>query len=123
MGKPLDPTRSDNNMTSRVFTTMAIEDVHDISIVQQCRMLQSHIGIDCVSRCLTNLQNVTETFKSLKEELLKADYNTLLQSQSQHLSTKLVAEIARSSILLETFMGSCIRQRKQEYKNHAITFC
>ena len=89
----LNPTRSDI-LSSRVFTTLAIEEIYDIFIVQQCYMLQSHTGIDCVSRCL---DNVSETVKSLREEILKADYDALLKSQSQHLSTKFVAEVARSS--------------------------
>ena len=80
-----------------MFTTLAIEEIYDIFIVQQCRMLQSHTGIDCVSRCLNNLDNVSETVKSLREEILKADYDALLKSQSQHLCTKFVAEVARSS--------------------------
>ena len=57
----------------------------------------SHTLALIVSRCLYNLDNVSETVKSLREEILKADYDALLKSQSQHLSTKFVAEVARSS--------------------------
>jgi len=36
------------------FTSLAIEDVYSISIVQQCRMLKSQLGTDTVAKYLHN---------------------------------------------------------------------
>lgn len=36
-------------MSSHIFTTLAMEDVYKISVVQQCRMLESSLAIQTLA--------------------------------------------------------------------------
>ena len=41
-----------DSLCSRIFTSLAIENVYNTSIVQQCRMLESELKTDIVAKCL-----------------------------------------------------------------------
>lgn len=82
---------------SRVFTSLAIDNIYDTSIIQQCRMLESHTRTDCIGTCLSNLDTVSETAKHLVKDLLKEDYNNLIADQTTHTSTKLIVCVANDT--------------------------
>ena len=85
---------SEDTLSSRVFKTLAMEDAYSISIVQQCRMLESTLGTNVVTACLKKTDAVSSIVNTWKKQLLKRDFKYLLQSASQHSSTKLVAKLA-----------------------------
>ena len=39
---------SEDNLSSHVFRTMAAEDVHRISLVEQCKWLQNELGLNSI---------------------------------------------------------------------------
>lgn len=45
---------SDNGIGSQVFRTLSSNDVYEISIVQQCRSLEQHLGTNHLGECLAN---------------------------------------------------------------------
>ena len=71
-----------------------MEDVYSISLVQQCRILESTLGTNVVTECLKNPDASSSIVNTWKTQLLKRDFEYLLQSASQHSSTKLVAKLA-----------------------------
>ena len=78
-----------------MFTSLAIEDVFETSIFQQCRMLESNLGTNILAQCLTDPENATHTVKSNKDHLLNKDYSHLLFLAPHHQgSTVLVAHVA-----------------------------
>ena len=85
---------SEGTLSSRVFKTLAMEDIYSISLVQQCRMLESTLGTNVVTECLKNPDAASSIVNTWKKQLLKRDFEYLLQSASQHSSTKLVAKLA-----------------------------
>ena len=85
---------SEDTLSSRVFKTLAMEDVYSISLVQQCRMLESTLGTNVVTEYFKNPDAASSIVNTWKKQLLKRDFEYLLQSASQHSSTKLVAKLA-----------------------------
>ena len=84
-------------LCSRIFTSLAIENVYNTSIVQQCRMLESQLET-IVAKCLHDPENATSIVQSSIKDVLRKDYDKLLsESLSHHPSTKLVATVAVSS--------------------------
>ena len=46
-----------------MFTTLAIDNAYDnISVVQQCRMLEVQLGTNVVEQCLQDPDNALSTF-------------------------------------------------------------
>ena len=84
-----------DTMSSRIFTSLAIEDVYSISIVQQCKMLEATLSTDVVNQCLSTPDCAPAIVHSNKELLLKRDYELLLSSALSHPSVNPAATIAR----------------------------
>ena len=87
-------TSSRDSMSHRLFTTLAMDDIYSISLVQQCRMLEAPLQTDIVDQCLSDPANAKSIFRSSKKLLLKQDYHQLLSSALSHSSSKFIAEIA-----------------------------
>ena len=84
------------SISTRVFNSLAIDDVYDSSIVQQCRMLESVLGTDVLACCLTNPDFAGDIVKSNKRRILNQDFNLLIStSTSGQTSCSLVARIAK----------------------------
>ena len=81
-------------ISGRIFTSLAVVDVYNVSIVQQCRMLESELGTHTLSACLENPPDAPTTVKSAKAIILKADLNALLSSSLNHPSAKYIADVA-----------------------------
>ena len=43
---------SDDKLSAQVFLTLASENVYSVSLIQQCRSLEQHLGCNCVQLCL-----------------------------------------------------------------------
>ena len=87
-----------DTLSSRTFSSLAIDDVYNTSIVQQCLMLESYINTTCTAQCLKDPDNSLHTFKYMKSKIVDKDFNLLISSSlSQHVSVRLVAAVAESS--------------------------
>ena len=77
-----------------IFTSLAVVDVYNVSIIQQCRMLESRLGTHTLASCLENPPEATITVKSAKATILKADFDALLSASINHPSAKHIATVA-----------------------------
>ena len=83
-------------ITTRVFNSLAIDDVYDSSIIQQCRMLESALGTDVLACCLSNPESAVDIVKSNKVHILKQDFDILIStSSSEQTFCSLVARVAK----------------------------
>ena len=95
LSKLLSPSK--DTLSSRIFTSLAIGDIYNTSIVQQCLMLESHLNMDCTAKCLMDPDNSISTIKSLKPDILRRDFKQLISTSLQHSSVKLIAAVAEST--------------------------
>ena len=49
-----------DTMSSRIFISLAIEDIYNISVVQPCKMLGATLAANIVDQCLSNPNNAPE---------------------------------------------------------------
>lgn len=85
-----------DSISTRVFNSLAIDDVYDSSIVQQCRMLESALGTDVLACCLLNPDSAVDSVKRNKHRILKQDFDLLISSSSsEQTSSYLVAHVAK----------------------------
>ena len=61
-----------NNIISN--TSLAIMDVYNVGIVQQCQMLESELNTNILPMCLKNPQNAPALVKSMKTDIIKSDF-------------------------------------------------
>ena len=47
----------EDTISTRIFNSVAMEDVYNCSIIQQCRMLEAHLGTSFLAMCLNNPSN------------------------------------------------------------------
>ena len=90
-------TMPDDTISKRIFPSLAIVDVYNLSIVQQCRMLESDLGTHFFAQCLVHPQEASSIVKSCKASILKQDFNLLLSSSSTHGTASLVASVAQTT--------------------------
>ena len=83
-------------MSFRIFISLAIEDIYNISVVQQCKMLEATLATDIVDQCLSNPNNAPEIVRINKKLLLKRDYEQCLSSAMSHPSVYPAAQIAQT---------------------------
>ena len=67
-------------ISRRVFTSIAMDNIYEISIVQQCRMLEANICTSILAKCLSDPENAPEIVKNNKRCILNADFEILLSS-------------------------------------------
>ena len=72
-------------------------DVHNISIVQQCRMLESSLGTSVLARCLNDPNEATSTVLKYKSHLIAKDFEILLEQSSIHKTAKIAASVAKTT--------------------------
>ena len=85
-----------DTMSSRIFISLAIEDIYNISVVQQCIMLEATLATNIMDQCLSNPNNVPEIVQTNKKLLLKRDYEQLLSSAMSQPSVYPPAQIAQT---------------------------
>ena len=84
----------DLSISSRLFTSAAITDSLNISIIQQYRLLESITRTDVLKLCLESPECAPSIVKSMKDDILKQDRTGLISSSQSH-SSHYFAEIAR----------------------------
>ena len=85
-----------DTMSSRIFISLAIEDIYNISVVQQCEMLEATLATNIMDQCLSNPNNATEVVQINKKLLLKRDYEQSLSSAMSQPSVYPAAQIAQT---------------------------
>ena len=84
-----------DTITRRVFTSLAMENVFDISLVQQCQMLEANLGTCVLASCLSDPDNAPDIVRSNKRHILNSDFKMLLSSANHHCgSAAAAAQIA-----------------------------
>ena len=91
LSKLLCSTR--DSLSSRVFTSLAMNDIYEISIVQQCKMLESSLDTDILAKCLISPENAVEIVKTNKNLILQDFCKLISLSLSNQSSTRLVARV------------------------------
>ena len=76
-----------DTISQRVFSSLAIDDIYDISIIQQCRMLESELDTCVLAKCLSDPENAPNIVKKSKEYILRSDFRNLLASTSNSLTS------------------------------------
>ena len=79
-------------MSSRIFTTICMDDIYSLPIVQQCRMLEAPLATDVVHQLLSDLPNAI--IVKNKKLLLERDYDLLLISAKAHPTAQYISQIA-----------------------------
>ena len=75
---------TDDKISARIFTSLAIVDVYNLGIVQQGRMLEVEVGTNVLAMCLKHPADATAIVKAKKKEILKFDFAALLSSSATH---------------------------------------
>ena len=78
-------------LSSRVFHTLAAENVYKISLAEQCQFLESELGTTFTAKCLNDPENSSSIVAEAKEELVKKDWHLLLKSINSHSSLQHVS--------------------------------
>lgn len=84
-----------NCLSTRVFTSAAISDPVNVSLLQQCRMLESLVGVSIVDECLCSPGDAPSAVSVLKSSILDKVSDSLLSSAIAHPSAHFVAHVAR----------------------------
>ena len=88
---------TDDKISSHIFSSLAILDVYNVGLVQQCRMLEAEVSTNVLAQCLKNPTDAPAIVKSMKQEILKSDFEALLSSTATHHSARYVAEVAKTT--------------------------
>ena len=85
---------TDDKISDRIFTSLAIVDVYNVGIVQQCRMLEADVSTNVLALCLQNPTDAPSIVKSMRKEIIRSDFDVLLRSAATHPSAKYIASVA-----------------------------
>ena len=84
-------TSNDNTLRPTTLRTVAMCNVDEISLVQQCRWLESYFTHDSITdscRCLTYPEEATSVVHGVESDLLKRDKHLTLTEACKHQSLK-----------------------------------
>ena len=90
-------SNTDDKISGRVFTSLAMVDVYNVGLVQQCRMLEAEMNTGVLTQCLKNPTGAPTIVKSRKKEILKSDLDALVSAATSHHSAKYVASVANTT--------------------------
>ena len=77
--------------SAHVFFELASTNVYEISLVQQCRVLEQQIGTGFLQLCLQNPTNTSSIVHEAKSEILAKDWNCTIQDSRSHHSLAIVS--------------------------------
>ena len=78
LGKLMTPENS--TISSAIFTAQAIVEPFNISIIQQCKMLEAMLGVQVLGECLQCPDSASTTVRNRKQSLLDTDMSSLVIS-------------------------------------------
>ena len=87
-----------DTISRRIFTSLAMENVFETSIVQQCKMLEANLSTCILVKCLCDPENAPGIVRSNRKHILRYDFQLLLSSSTdRHGSSAAAAQIANLS--------------------------
>ena len=99
--KFLSRLTSDSNdvelISKEIFSSLAAVDVYKLSIIQQCRMLESSLGTGVLAMCLNEPGKASSIVAEQKPHLISKDFQLLIEHSLSHKSAKLVAEVVQTT--------------------------
>ena len=87
-----------NSLGMITFQTLASFDVYDISLVQQCLMLENQFMTNITMDCLREPNNAQQIVATSCSRLLKIDRDLAVQRAAEHPSLKFVLEVHNTTI-------------------------
>ena len=84
---------TDYKISGRIFTSLAIVDVCNVGIVQQCRMLEADVSTNVLALCLQYPTDAPSIVKSMRKDIIPSDFDVLLRSAATHPSAKYIASV------------------------------
>ena len=81
----------DDVLSSHVFRTLASTNVYEVSLVQQCRVLEQQIGTGYLQLCLQNPTDAYSIVREAKSDILAKDWNYIIQDSRSHHSLAIVS--------------------------------
>ena len=94
VGFLLKIVKGNDTLSSRVFRSLAVDDVEALHLVKQCRFLESFSGFNITSRVLSSPNEVS--FAEIKKEILDTHFKMLQSVSATHPSQRMVQKIATS---------------------------
>ena len=87
-----------DTISRRIFTSLAMENVFETSIVQQCKMLEANLSTCILVKCLSDPENAPGIVRSNRKHILRSDFQLLLSSSTDRRgSSAAAAQIANLS--------------------------
>ena len=71
-----------DTISRRIFTSLAMENVFETSIVQQCKMLEANLSTCILAKCLSDPENAPGIVRSNRKHILRSDFQLLLSSST-----------------------------------------
>ena len=93
----------DQTIGPTLFRALAMVDVYDISLVQQCLLLEDHFSIKATQACLQDPKAAVSTAKDYFKQLLEIDLKLSLQRAEGHLSLKHILEVSKKISWMKVF--------------------
>ena len=72
-----------HTISRRVFSSLAMENIYETFIVQQCRMLEANLGTCVLAKCLSDPEGAPDIIRRDKKHILNSDFKILLSSATQ----------------------------------------
>ena len=94
-----EPPDSNNvELISReIFSSLATINVYGVSIIQQCRMLESLLVTNILAMCLNEPGEASSIAAEQKSNLISRDFELLLEYLRSHQISNLVTEFAQTT--------------------------
>ena len=84
-------------ISKEIFSSLAAVDVYNVSIIQQCCMLEASLGTSVLERCLNEPCEASAIVAEQKSILSNKDFQLLITHGLSHRNAKLVAEVAQTT--------------------------
>ena len=83
----------EHTISSSIFTSALITDPFNVSIIQQCKMLESLLGVHVLDDCLLHPVSAPVIVKGERRAIIDSDMDSLVSS-AMYTSAKYVANVA-----------------------------
>ena len=77
---------SESGISTQVFRTLSTDNVYEISLVQQCRLLEQHFDMNYLGVCLENSTDAVRAIQEAKSVILRKDWNRTVSEARTHTS-------------------------------------
>jgi len=75
---------SDDKLSAQVIHTLVAEDVYNVSLIQQCRSLEQHLGCNYVQLGLQDSSVAHLTIQDAKNEIISSEWKHTLSLAHSH---------------------------------------